>query len=175
MIVNLREKEGMRTMDENKKKAAIDFASGIGLTAIGVYIVIEALNMKVYNSFLDAPGFFPTIVGGVIAVLGAVLAFIGFRLGGAGALGMIFGGHNIKRFITAEGTIRVVILTLFMVVYIYGLLGRIHFIAATSIYLVTNFLYLKANKHWWVSVLIAVGTSVVVYYAFKLGFGITMP
>lgn len=165
----------MRTMDENKRKAAIDFGCGIALVLFGGYITLEALNMKVYNSFLDAPGFFPTIVGGVIALLGAVLAFIGFKLGGARALGEIFRGENVKRFFTAEGTIRVVILTLFMVVYIYGLLGRIHFIAATSIYLLINFLYLNATKHWWMSVLIAVVTSVVVYYAFLLGFGISMP
>ena len=165
----------MRTMDENKRKAATDFGCGIALVLFGGYIALEALNMKVYNSFFDAPGFFPTIVGAVIALLGGVLAFIGFKLGGASALGEIFRGENVKRFFTAEGTIRVVILTLFMVVYIYGLLGRIHFIAATSIYLLANFIYLNANKHWWVSVLIAVVTSLVVYYAFLLGFGISMP
>ena len=162
-------------MDENRKKAAIDFGCGIGLVVFGGYITLEALNMKVYNSFFDAPGFFPTIVGAVIALLGAVLAFIGFKLGGARALGEIFRGENVKRFLTAEGTIRVVILTLFMVAYIYILLGRIHFIIATSIYLIANFLYLKATKQWWLGIIIAVATSAIVFYAFKLGFGITMP
>lgn len=162
-------------MDENKRKAATDFGCGIALVLFGGYIALDALNMKVYNNFLDAPGFFPTIIGAVIALLGAVLAFIGFKLGGAGALREVFGAENVKRFFTAEGTIRVIILTLLMVVYIYVLLGRIHFIAATSIYLLANFLYLKANNKWWMSLLIAVVTSVVVYYAFLLGFGISMP
>ena len=62
-----------------------------------------------------------------------------------------------------------------MVVYIYGLLGRVHFIIATSIYLIANFLYLKATKQWWLGIIIAVAMSVIVFYAFKLGFGISMP
>ena len=62
-----------------------------------------------------------------------------------------------------------------MVVYIYVLLGRVHFIIATSIYLIANFLYLKATKQWWLGIIIAVAMSVIVYYAFKLGFGISMP
>ena len=162
-------------MEDKKRTAAIDFVWGLGLVLFGAYVLVDALNMKVYNRFVDAPGFFPTLVGAVIALLGGVLAFIGFKLGGARELKEVLNGAFIRKFVTAESTVRVVILTLIMVVYIYGLLGRVHFIAATSIYLLANFLYLKANKHWWVSVIIAVATSAIVYYAFLFGFGITMP
>ena len=162
-------------VEESKKRtAAIDFVSGLVLVLFGIYIVVDALNMKVYNKFVDAPGFFPTIVGAIIALLGAVLAFIGFKLGGVKQLKEVCNGPFLKAFITGEGTVRVVILTAMMVVYIWVLLGRIHFIAATSIYLAANFLYLKANRKWWISIIIAVATSAIVYYAFKLGFGITM-
>ena len=130
--------------------------------------------MKIFNTFLDAPGFFPTIVGAVIAVLGAIVAFIGFRLGGMKELKEVCNGEFLKKFITSDGTIRVVILIAMMVVYIWGLLGRVHFIIATSIYLIANFLYLKALKHWVISIIVAVAMSAIVYYAFKLGFGITM-
>ena len=163
-------------MEEKKKRtAAIDMVSGIALVLFGLYVVIDALNMKVYNRFVDAPGFFPTIVGAVIALLGGLLAFIGFKLGGGRELKEVMSGENIKQFVTADSTFRVVILTLFMVAYIYILLGRIHFIIATSIYLIANFLYLKATKQWWLGIIIAVATSAIVFYAFKLGFGITMP
>lgn len=163
-------------MQEKKERnAAKDFVSGILLVLFGLFIVVDALNMKVYNTFLDAPGFFPAIVGGVILLLGAILAFIGFRLGAVSELKEICNGDFLKAFFTGEGTIRVVILILMMVVYIWGLLGRMHFIIATSIYLIANFLYLKALKQWWISIIIAVATSAIVYYAFKLGFNITMP
>ena len=160
--------------EESKRKAAIDFVSGIVLVIFGIYIVVDALGMKVYNTFVDAPGFFPTIVGAIIALLGGVLAFIGFRLDGWAALRENLTAEKLKAGITSDGTVRVLILIAMMVVYIWVLLGRIHFIASTSIYLAANFLYLKANKRWWISIIIAVATSAIVYYAFKLGFGITM-
>ena len=160
--------------EQKKRNAAKDLASGVLLVFFGIYIVVDALNLKIYNTFIDAPGFFPTIVGSVIAVLGAVLAFIGLKLGGVRELKEVLSGRFIREFIVSDGTMRVVILIAMMVVYIWVLLGRIHFIAATSIYLIANFLYLKATERWWVSVVIALATSAIVYYTFKLGFGITM-
>lgn len=160
--------------EQKQRNAAKDFVSGILLVLFGIFIVVDALNLKVYNTFIDAPGFFPTIVGAVIAVLGGILAFIGFKLGGAQEFKEVMNGAFLKQFVTSDSTVRVVILIAMMVIYIWVLLGRIHFIIATSIYLIANFLYLKATKQWWMSIIIAVATSAIVYYAFKLGFGITM-
>ena len=163
-------------MEEKKNRnAAKDLFCGALLVLFGIYVVITSLNMKVYNTFLDAPGFFPTIVGAAIAVLGAILAFIGLKLGGAGQLKEVFSGKSLGQFFKNEGTIRVVILVAMMFVYIWVLLGRVHFIIATSIYLIANFLYLKATDKWWVGIIIAVAMSFIVFYAFKLGFGINMP
>lgn len=163
-------------MEEKKNRnAAKDLFCGALLVLFGIYVVIASLNMKVYNTFLDAPGFFPTIVGAAIAILGGVLAFIGFKLGGAGQLKEVFSGEYLSQFIRSDSTIRVVILVAMMFVYIWILLGRVHFIIATSIYLIANFLYLKATKQWWMGIIIAVAMSIIVYYAFKLGFGINMP
>lgn len=163
-------------MDGQKKRnAAKDLASGIFLVLFGIYIVIESLNMKVYNTFIDAPGFFPLIIGVVIALLGAVLALIGFKSNGVAELKEVFTGKFLKAFAKEDGTVRVLILLAMMFVYCFILLGRVHFIIATSIYLIANFLYLKALKRWWLGIIIAIVTSVVVYYAFMLGFGITMP
>ena len=162
-------------MEEKKhRNAAKDLFCGVLLVLFGIYIIIDSLGMKVYNTFIDAPGFFPTIVGAVIALLGCILAFIGLKLGGVRELKEVLSGKFLREFITSDGTLRVVILIAMMVGYIWVLLGRVHFIAATSIYLIANFLYLKATEHWWMSVIIAVATSSIVYYTFKLGFGITM-
>ena len=163
-------------MDGQKKRnAAKDFVSGIALVLFGIYIIIESLNMKVYNTFIDAPGFFPLIIGIVITVLGAILTVIGYKTGGVAELKEVLTGKFLKAFAKDDSTIRVLILLAMMVVYMYILVGRIHFILATSIYLTANFLYLKALKRWWVSIIVAVVASVVIYYAFQLGLGITMP
>lgn len=163
-------------MDGQKKRnAAKDFASGIALVLFGIYIIIESLNMKVYNTFIDAPGFFPLIIGIVLTVLGAILTVIGYKTGGVAELKEVLNGKFLKAFAKDDTTIRVLILLAMMVVYMYILVGRIHFILATTIYLTANFLYLKALKKWWVSIIVAVVASVVIYYAFQLGLGITMP
>ena len=161
--------------EQKQRNAAKDLFCGILLVLFGIYIIVDALNLKVYNTFIDAPGFFPTIIGAVVALLGGILAFIGFRLGGVKELKEVCNGAFLKRFVTSDSTVRVVILVAMMAVYIYVLLGRVHFIIATSIYLIANFLYLKATKQWWLGIIIAVAMSVIVFYAFKLGFGITMP
>lgn len=160
--------------DKKERNAAKDLFSGILLVIFGIYIVHEALNLKIYNTFIDAPGFFPSIVGTIIAVLGGILAFIGFKLGGIQEIKEICNFKVFKDFIVSENTTRVIILIAMMIIYIWGFLGRIHFIAATSIYLAANFLYLKAVEKWWLSVIIAVLTSFIVYYTFDFIFGITM-
>ena len=163
-------------MEEKKNRnAAKDLFCGLLLVLFGIYVIIASLNMKVYNTFIDAPGFFPTIVGAVIALLGGLLAFIGFKVGGLKELKEVCNGTFLANFFKSDSTIRVIILVAMMFVYIYILLGRVHFIIATSIYLIANFLYLKATKQWWLGIIIAVAMSVIVFYAFKLGFGITMP
>ena len=162
-------------MQEKKQRnAAKDMVCGILLVIFGIYIIVDALNMKVYNIFIDAPGFFPTIVGAVIAILGGVLAFIGIKVGGVAELKEVCDGKFLKQFITSDGTVRVLILIAMMVVYIWVLLGRMHFIISTSIYLIANLLYLKATKQWWLSIIIAVASSAIVYFAFLYGFGIPM-
>ena len=160
---------------QKKRNAAKDLLSGVLLVLFGIYIVVDALNLKVYNTFIDAPGFFPSIVGSVIAVLGGVLSFIALKLGGLRELKEVLNGESLKRFVASDSTLRVAILIAMMVIYIWVLLGRVHFIVSTSLYLIANFLYLKANERWWVSVVIAVATSAIIYYTFKLGFGIAMP
>ena len=162
-------------MEEKKRSAAMDTVVGILLTAFGIYVVVESLGMKVYNIFIDPPGFFPLIIGSVLTILGAILAGIGIKAGGARELKAVLNVTFLKNFIKSDSTIRVLILLGMMVVYVYGLLGRVHFIAATSIYLAANFFYLRACKRWWSAIIIAVVASVAVYYAFRYGFSITLP
>ena len=106
-------------MEEKKNRnAAKDLFCGILLVLFGIYIVVTSLGMKVYNTFIDAPGFFPTIVGAVIILLGGLLAFTGAKLGGFKELKEICNAEFLKAFFTSDSTIRVVILVAMMAVYI---------------------------------------------------------
>ena len=50
-------------MSQKTKTTTSDLVMGVILLLFGIYLVIDALGMKIYNSFLDAPGFFPFILG----------------------------------------------------------------------------------------------------------------
>jgi len=169
-------------MGEKKKKtAAIDLVSGVLLVLFSVYIIISSLNMKFFKSFIDGAGFFPLIIGCVLLGLGAVLAFIGVKAGGFAELNEVMTGSFILAFLKNEKLLRVLILIAMMCVYVFILLGSIPFVWATTIYLFFTFIYLKAYEKTWIlpgwlmSLITATATSFVVFYAFKLGLGLTLP
>ncbi len=168
-------------MGERKKKsAAVDTVFGLLLVLFSVYIIVSSLNMKFFKSFIDGAGFFPLIIGCVLLGLGAVLIFIGIHAGGFAQLKEVMTGSFVLAFIKSESTVRVLILLAMMAVYIFFLLGNIPFVWATTIYLFVTFLYLNAYKKTWIfpgwlmALVTAVTTSFVVYYAFKLGLGLTI-
>lgn len=158
------------------KPHAKDLVFGFLLTAFGIFVIIDSLNMKIYKSFIDAPGFFPFIIGCALVVFGVVQTIIAVRSNGLKELKDVLSIGYLKNVLCNNRTIRVLILLGMMVIYIYVLLGRIHFILATSLYLTANFLYLKAfDRRWWLSFIVAVAASAAVYYGFRYGFKITLP
>lgn len=169
-------------MDGQKKRtAAMDLVFGVVLVLFSIYVIITSTQLKFMKSFTDGAGFFPCIIGCVLLVLGAVLAFIGVKAGGVAELKEVLTGTFLKAFITNDSTIRVVILLGMMVIYMFFLVDWLGFLISTPIYLFANFMYLKACKKmgpipgWVMAIVISILVPVVVYYAFKLGLGITLP
>ena len=68
-----------------------------------------------------------------------------------------------------------------MVIYMFVLIGNIHFIIATSIYVFATYMYLGACKKFWVipgwavALIISVVSSAAIYYGMKIFLGVTMP
>ena len=161
-------------MEQQKKTTTSDLIVGALLGVFGIYLIVAALNMKVYNTFLDAPGFFPLILGGIFLVFGVVMDIGALRAGGAESTKEAFSKQNLLTIVMDPQTKRVVILAALMVVYIYGLVGRVHFTLATFLYLFFTFLYLKSTKlHW--NILISVIASVLISVVFRYVFAIPLP
>ncbi len=166
---------------KDDKMPAKDTVFSIALIIFGIYIIITSLGLKYQTTFIDGAGFFPLIIGIVLVVLGAVLLYVGISCGGISQLRELANGSTILNFIKSDSTVRVVILLLMMVIYVYVLLGRIHFIASTSIYLFCNFMYLQSCKKWHaipgpvVAALISIITAAVIYFGMMYGLGITLP
>lgn len=167
--------------NKNERKAAKDLGFGVFLVLFGIYIIVSSSQMKFLKTFTDGAGFFPMIIGIVLTGLGAVLAFIGVRTGGAAELKEVLSGTFLKAFVTNERFLRVIILLAMMVVYVFVLLELLGFLIASPIYLFATFLYLQACERkgpipgWVISLVISVLTTVVVYYSFKLGLGVILP
>ncbi len=168
-------------MSEPKKRsAAINTALGITLIIFSIYVIVSSMGMKYFRSFIDGAGFFPFIIGWVLLGLGVVLTFIGLNAGGIAELKEVFTDTFLKAFVKNDSTVRVAILLGMMVVYVFILLEAIPFVWATSIYLFATFLYLDAFKRktaylgWLLALVTSLATSFIVYYAFKIGLGLTI-
>lgn len=169
-------------MDKKKnREPALDVVFGLFLIIFGIYIVITSLGLKYFNSFIDGAGFFPCIIGSCLIVFGIVLLYTAVRLGGVAMLKEALTGESVKGFFKNDATIRVVILIAMMAIYMFVLLGNVHFIIATSIYIFANYMYLDACKKIWVipawavRAIGAVVASSLVYYGMKIFLGITLP
>jgi len=163
-------------MDKNEvtKNSAADLIMGGLLIVSGILIIIAALNMKVYKSFLDAPGFFPLLLGIIFNVLGIMMISSAVKRKGHEQIALVFTKESLKRFFTHEQFIRVMILIVMMVVYIFGLIGRMHFAAATAIYLFFTLLYLKSASIIKI-ILISIITGVLISLVFARFFDIPLP
>lgn len=140
----------------------------------GIYVAIEALNMKVFRNFTDAPGFFPLFLGVILFLLGAILALQSLANGAWPASKVVFSKTSVISFMKNDTTLRSLILIALLVIYIYVLIGRMHFAIATMLYLVSTMLYLRATEWWKILIISSIATAFVCL-VFQYGFRIPLP
>ncbi|MDC7245701.1 MAG: tripartite tricarboxylate transporter TctB family protein [Sphaerochaetaceae bacterium] len=161
-------------MTNYSKKDASDLIMGVFLDIFGIYLTYAGLHMKVFKTFLDGPGFFPFVLGLILLTLGIIMTTVGIRSGGFLYLKENVKGHKMLAFFTHEETVRVLILIAMMAVYIFGLIGRMHFSVATCIYLLATMFYLRSTK-WWKIIIISVVASIMISFIFQYFFKIPLP
>ncbi|MGI6777239.1 MAG: tripartite tricarboxylate transporter TctB family protein [Acetivibrionales bacterium] len=164
----------MSQQNKEQKKTVGDFIIGLLLVIGGIFVMIVSLNMKIFRNFNDAPGFFPLFLGGILALLGAVLALQSIKKGALPTTKVVFSKENLKSFVKDDKTLRTVILIAILIVYIYILIGRMHFAIATMLYLTSTMLYLKSAK-WWKTLIISAISTLFICIAFQYGFRIPLP
>ncbi len=161
-------------MEETKRIAAADLVMGVLLVIFGGYLIESSLKMKVYRTFLDAPGFFPLLLGCIFIILGGMMTFTAIKRRGFHHLKRTFSGETFGALFRNAKFKRVMVLTGLMVVYIFGLIGRIHFTIATVIYLFLTFLFLKSTSIIKITI-ISVVTSLAISSLFTRVFHIPLP
>ena len=67
-----------------KIRSQEDFWSGVMFIGFGLAAIIIARDYPTGNAMRMGPGYFPTMIGGLLVVFGAIISAISFRTPGAG-------------------------------------------------------------------------------------------
>lgn len=149
-----------------------DITAGIVLLGLGLYITYESIKMPLYDVY-SAPGIAPGLCGIIITITTILLLINAVK--NATKQAAISKKPEKESVIPLQDRfeVRFAILVIVTVLY-FTLLGRVHFIIATSIYLIIMMLFLKAGRPINV-VIIAVILSITIYYGFTTLLMVYMP
>jgi hypothetical protein len=161
-------------MIKTERMAAADLIMGILLVIFGGIVIWSSLNMKIYKTFLDAPGFFPFILGIIFIGLGILMTFSALQRKGYEKLTHGIKKFNISNLLQSVQFKRVIILIVLMVFYIFVLVDRIHFTIATTIYLFLTLYYLISTSLIKI-IIISVATAFLISTFFTEFFEIPLP
>ncbi|OHE59102.1 MAG: hypothetical protein A2Z99_00505 [Treponema sp. GWB1_62_6] len=169
--------------EQNMRRA--DFVMSSFLIAFGVAVLILSLAMPRFQHLkinpYSVPGIVPGFLGAVIAFLGVVLFIRSVRQGG---FRLALNSRALRDFLLTEETRRISLTIVLGVAYALGLLGRVHFMIATGIFVfafVMVFEYKRKEgfRAQWKTVLwgaiLACVTSVSVYSVFAYLFLVNLP
>jgi len=161
-------------MEKTDKMAVADLIMGIFLIIFGGFVILSSLNMKIYKTFLDAPGFFPFILGIIFVVLGSIMVLSSLRRKGYEQMKSGLKNFKLTSLFKSIKLKRVMTLITFMIIYIFVLIDRINFTLATALYLFFTLYYLKSASLMKI-IIISVTTSLLISAFFTRFFHIPLP
>ena len=155
-------------MEESTRRLrTLDFFMGIGFAAIGLYVAIDGYKMFISPDLVAVerpanPGVTTMFIGGVLALLGLIIATIGF-------IGSKTPFRNAKQVIPEtlrnprflKGIIALACIT----VYFFVFWGRIPYVISTFVFL-TGIMFIFKAGAWWKIFIISVVTVGIIWYVF---------
>ena len=164
-------------MDKKELRKKDLFASLI-LLGIGIWVFIESLKMifvdlpgvKTVGWFV-APGVFPIILSIGLILMSCIILAIAVKESGGIKKG---DWERIKKYLKSKDFLIILSEVGLLFLYIFVLLGRVHFIIATAVYLFLSMFIVKASA-WYKLVIISIAISVGVAYLFGNLFKIPLP
>ncbi|MGI6037845.1 MAG: tripartite tricarboxylate transporter TctB family protein [Limnochordia bacterium] len=159
----------MTTQDKTKALAAVDLLFSIVLALGSIWVIQEASRLRVFGSFYDAPGFFPFVMGWLILIGAVALMFDAIKRGGIKQ--MKEKRKELGQLRKHESMRRLLVLVALIGIYGFVLVPNMHYTLASTLFLVSIFLYLRSLKWYYtiaLSVGVSVGISLVFHYALKI-------
>jgi len=149
---------------------------GAGFALIGLYVMFDGYKAFVSPSLVTVeksvnPGVTTLFVGGMLALLGLILAIIGLRGSGNPFLKAI---QVIPETLRKQTFLRGVLAMVCIGVYFFVFWGRIPYVMATFIFLAGMMLLFKGGA-WWKIFLISGITVAIIWYLFGVLAMIPLP
>jgi hypothetical protein len=155
--------------------AGADFITAVLLALFGAGLLVGSLNMKTRAAYMFwiSPGFFPMILGGLFIFFGLLQMYTSSRRGGCQDALRILSAANLKRGFTSPIFKKGGVVFLLILGYV-SLLKTVDFVPLSMGYLFLTFLFLKAEKWYWL-IVIAAAAPFIVQLVFNHLFRIPMP
>jgi hypothetical protein len=147
--------------EETGMDMAGELMMGLFVSVFSLFVMVESLRMpqRGHLGIMMSPGFVPLFTGMVLFLLSMVINVRALRGRGHQYVGSLLRSirkeEEIRRFLWILG---------FMTVYIVGLIGHMPFIAATLIYHVLIFFYLKIGGPVKIVVYTLIATALVAVF-----------
>jgi hypothetical protein len=164
-------------MEESTRRLrSLDFFMGASFALIGLYVMVEGYMTFVSPALITVeksvnPGITTLFVGGMLALLGLILAIIGLR-----GSGNPFqkAAQVIPETLRKQSFLRGVLAMACIGIYFFVFWGRIPYVMATFIFLAGMMLLFKGGA-WWKICLISGITVAIIWYLFGVLAMIPLP
>lgn len=154
-----------------------DLGMGVAAIVFGLIVVVASLRMSwdIANvqdaGWYAAPGVIPLGVAVIVTLQGLLLALNALREGARWERGDL---ANFRNGLSSAPVRRAALVALLLAVYVFGLVGRVHFTLASFLF-IAAFILLFGKGPVWRALLISGAASVSISFLFQQLAGIPLP
>lgn len=132
---------------------------------------LELPGIEADKAWLVAPGVFPLVLSAGLLIMFAIVFWVSLKEGNFDGY---FSSSRLVEFLSDRESLALLTQISLLCLFVFGLLGRVHFFAAAAIYLFTSMFAARAAR-WYLLVVIATAFSATVTYLFGVVMKIPLP
>ena len=146
-----------------------DTVTGVVLAIIGCAALILAMNFSrdlvsvQQAGWYTAPGMIPMMVAAILTVQGILLSIHSLRRGGRWSRSDI---AEVRQAARSAPVRRAALVALLLAVYVFGMIGRIHFTLASFLFMLAFMALFRAGA-WWKVLLVSASAAVAISFLFQ--------
>lgn len=159
-------------MNNKQQMAKVDFICSIIIIIFSLFVIFNCIIMPKYDEWglYATPGMPPFIFSAILLIMGIILlrrsVFVqGYKI-------QIKRDHLLRLYHSVA--VRRFTAALSLVIFYSFLLGKIHFVIISAIYIFTN-IYIFKGTVWWINFIISIATSFAIWLLFKVIFLVPLP